>query len=198
MKKAIYLGLILVILAAIVLSGCGKKEEEIGADINTLESLKAIMENAKAAAGEKIVMPPFTIENQVTKENCDGYLGITAEKFEEYVTESYTMVAAISSQAFDLALVKCKDYASAKEIKKLIAEGFDPAQRICAISEQAFVIESGRFVLLGGVGNEAAELLQKAFDEQFETKSGDVNKFYERGADVQEGGGIGGGPAVLP
>ena len=191
MKKAIYLILALLILAAVVLSGCEKKEEEIGADINTQEALQSIMDNAKAAVGESAFIP-FTLDAPVTNENCKGYLGLTAEQFGEHVLESYTIIAALSSQAFDLALVKCKDYASAKEVKKLIAEGFNPSERVCATSEVAFVVESGRFVLLGGVGADTAEAFQKAFDEQFETKSGEVNKFFERGADFVDGGGFGG------
>ena len=61
--------------------------------------------------------------------------------------------------------------------------------------DQAFVIESGRFVMLGGVSNDTAEVFQKAFSDQFETETGEVNKFYERGDEVE--GGFGGLPLDL-
>jgi len=193
MKKILFILLAAALVFA--LGSCGEKaEEEAGADIDTKAALEAIHEKAKELAGEGAFFP-FTLplDAPINAENCQSHLGISPEDLDKYVTESYSLVAAIMAQAFDLALVKCNDYASAKEVKKLIAEGFDPAQRICAVSEVAFVVESGRFVLLGGVAKDTAEAFQKAFGEQFETAAGEVNTFYERGDDVPEGGGLGGG-----
>ena len=201
MKKILWLCFILLIFAAVILSGCEKKEEEVGADINTLESLQAIKDKAKEILGPDVSVPePLPVEisdGKVTKDNCENYTGLTPEQFEEYVLDAYAMPAAIMTIPFDLALIKCKDYASAKEVKKLIAGQFDPASRICAISPLCYVVESGRFVLLGGMSAEVAEAFQKAFDGQFETKTGDVNTFFERSADAPgDDGGLGG--LILP
>jgi len=199
MKKILYLSLVLCILAAIVLVGCEKKEEEVGADIVVQDALQAIKDKAKEILGPDVSvpepMPPEISDGTVTQDTCKNYTGLTPEQFEEYVLDAYAMPAAIMTIPFDLALVKCKDYASAKEVKKLIAEQFDPAERICAISPLCFVVESGRFVLLGGMTAEMAEAFHKAFDEQFETKTGEANTFFERGEDA--GGGMGGG-LILP
>ncbi|MCL2518466.1 MAG: hypothetical protein FWF15_07895 [Oscillospiraceae bacterium] len=189
MKRFLSLSLMVLIIISLILSGCAKKEEA-GLDVDTKEALQTIMDNAKAAVGEDAFIP-FTLDMEVTADNCDGYLGLTSDQFKQYVMESYTLIAAINAQAFDLALVKCKDYASAKEIKKLIAEGFDPANRICAVSEVAFVVDSGRFVLLGGVAVNTAESFQKAFSDYFEEKTGDVNTFFERSGEAPAVGGGG-------
>ena len=190
MKKVFALCFVTLILASLILSGCSKKEEG-GLDVDAKAALQTIMDNAKTAAGEDAFIP-FTLDMEVTSENCSGYLGLTDEQFKQYVMDSYTLIAAISSQAFDLAIVKCKDYASAKEVKKLIAEGFDPANRICAISEVAFVVDSGRFVLLGGVAKDTAEIFQKAFADYFENDVGAVKTFFERSGEAPAvGGGMG-------
>lgn len=196
MKKALCFVIVFVMLFAIVLIGCEKKEEEVGADIDTQAALQAIYDNAKATAGEGAFFP-FTMETTISNENCESLTGLTAEQFDEYVIDAYSLPAALNAQAFDLALIKCKDYAAAKEIKKLIAEQFNPSKRICATSELAFVVESGRFVLLGGVAKDTAEFFQKAFDEQFETKTGEVNTFFEKGDEAAGEGGLGGG-LILP
>jgi len=188
MKKAFCLVLAILMLCAVILTGCSEKE--VGEDIETKAALQAIYDNAKAALGDAVFVP-MTLDYEINADTCANYTGLTAEQFAEYVMDGYTLIAAINVQTFDLALVKCKDYAAAKEVKKLIAEGFNPANRVCAIPDQAFVIESGRFVLLGGMSNDTAEAFQKAFTDQFETKAGEVNKFFERG-EGDTGGGLGG------
>jgi len=194
-KRIFVLVLAALMLAALVLASCEKKVEEIGEDIDTKASVQAILENAKAAAGEGAFIP-MTLEIELSGDNCKGYTGLSPEEFEKYAMDGFSMVAAINAQAFDLALIKCKDYASAKEVKKLIAAGFNPAERICAVSEVAFVVESGRFVLLGGVSADTAGAFQKAFADQFETAAGEVNTFFERSGDDPAGdGGMG---ALIP
>jgi len=183
MKKIIFLLLTAALMTFMV--SCGDAAEaEVGEDIDVKAALEAIYEKAKELAPDDAFFP-FTLplDAPISADNCESHLGISAEDLEKYVTESYSLVAAIMTHAFDLALVKCNDYASAREVKKLIAEGFNPAQRICAVSEVAFVVESGRFVLLGGVALDTAEAFQKAFGEYFETAAGEVNTFFERGED---------------
>ena len=192
MKKIFAVIFAALMIAALFLGACEKKEEEVGEDIDTKAAVQTIMENARAAAGEGAFIP-MTLDLEVTADNCQAYSGLSPEDFGEYVMEGYSMVAALNSQAFDLALIKCKDYASAKEVKKLIATGFNPAERICAISEVAFVVDSGRFVLLGGVAADTAEAFQKAFADQFDTAAGEVNTFFERGETDIDNGGFGGG-----
>jgi len=193
MKRIFSLILALTILTVLILSGgCEKKEEEVGADLDTRETLQSIKDKAKEILGPDVSvpepMPPEISDGTVTADNCQHGIGLTPEQFEEYVLDAYAMPAAIMTIPFDLALVKCKDYAAAKEVKKLIAGQFNPAERICAVSPLCFVVESGRFVLLGGMTAEVAEAFQKAFDGHFDTETGDVNTFFERGEDSGDGG----------
>lgn len=187
MKKVFSLILVFAMLSVLILSGCAAKEEEVGADLDTKAMLQAINDKAKAALEPDIKIPaPLPAEiagdNSITADNCKNYTGLTPEQLDEYVMEGYNTVAGIMTIAFDIVLIKCKDYAAAKEVKKIIASEYDPNYRVCAPPDQAFVVESGRFVFLGGMANNMAEAFQKAFDEQFETKTGDVNKFFERDA----------------
>ena len=176
-------------LASLVFASC--KKEELGADIDTKAAMQEIMEAARAAAGEDVFIP-VTIDGEVSKENCENKLGLTPEQFEEYAMDAYYMQAGIGTQAFEVVLAKCKDYASAKEAKSLAAKGYDPKKLICALPEQCFAIESGRFLFIGFLYDNTAEIFLNAFKAQFETEAGETNKFYERGDEEPEEGGLGG------
>jgi hypothetical protein len=180
MKKSFCLILALLMAAAAVLAACEKKEEEVGADTDTKAALAAIMEAAKAAAGEGAFIP-MTLDYEATRENGADWLGLAPEQFDQYAMDSFVHVAAIGTQAFEVALVKCKDYAAAKEVKKIIAEKYNSMRWVCTTPEQCFVVESGRFVMLGAVYNAVADAFQGAFADQFkETKAGEANKFYKK------------------
>ena len=189
------LALLVITASALAFTACGDDEnsaaEEVGADIDTKAALESLYEKAKELAGEDVFFPPtLPLDAPVSTDDCHAHLGLDPADFEQYVTESYAMTAAIMVHAFDLSLIKCNDYASARKVKELVAAGFDPAQRICAVSEVAFVVESGRFVLLGGVAKNAAESFQEAFKAQFETTAGDVNTFFDRGDEEHGDGGL--------
>ena len=199
MKKLFSLIAAILMLAMVFLTACdskdnaGSNEVEIGADIDTKESLTAIMDKVRETVGENVFVP-MTFDSPLSADNCVSMTGLTQQQFEQYVMDGYSVTAAIMTQAFEVTLIKCKDYASAAEVKKLIKDGFDSNKWICVFPEQSFVVESGRFVLLGAVYNDVAETLQNSFAEQFTTKVGDVNKFYDQGeagaGDMDIGGGL--------
>ncbi|MCL2813555.1 MAG: hypothetical protein FWD23_03035 [Oscillospiraceae bacterium] len=191
MKKIFAAGLAVLMLGALVLGACEKKEEA-GADTDTKAALQSIMETVGAAAGEGVFIP-MTFDGEVSEENCEDKLGLSPDQFKQYAMDGYYMVAAIGTQAFEVVLVKCQSYASAKEVKSLAAKGYDSAKWVCALPDQCFVMESGRFMLLGAVYDNTAELFQNAFRELFETTAGEVNKFYEKGDNELPAGGMGGG-----
>jgi len=184
MKKKLFLFLVLSVMAALILAGCGGGNggggtaEEEGADIDTLNALQTIMENTGAALPEDVFFP-MTLDVEITAENSENMLGLTPAQFEQHVMDSYTMIAAIGTFAFEVALVKSNSYADAAEVKNLIANGFDSHKWICVWPELSFVVESGRFVMLGAVPHDAAAALQENFSTYFSTNSGTVNTFFE-------------------
>ena len=195
MKNLLSLILALSLLCLPALSACGEdgagKESEANfPDVNTKTAISEIMQKTLDSAGEDVFVPK-TFDDEVTVAKCQDTLGLTPEQFEQYVSEAYSSVAAITNQAFLVGLVKCKDAKAAAEVKKLIAENFNHNRWICVLPEQCFAVEAGNFVLLGAVYDNVAEILQNSFSEQFEGKAGTVNKFYERGEDEPEGGGNG-------
>ena len=201
MKKLTSLLLIFAILCLSALSACGEsgaKDDDVNfPDVNTETAIAEIMQKTRDTAAEDVFVP-MTLDDAVTAETCENTLGLTPEQFEEYVTEAYSSVGAIMTQAFLVGLVKCSDAKAAAEVKKLITENFNHNRWICVLPEQCFAVEAGNFVLLGAVYDNVAETLQAAFSEQFENKAGTVNKFYEKGEDEPEGeaGGMAGGLAI--
>ncbi|MCL1793622.1 MAG: hypothetical protein FWG34_07115 [Oscillospiraceae bacterium] len=191
MKKILAVVLAAAALAGLFLCACEKKEES-GADIDTRDALQKIMESAVSAAGDDVVIP-MTFDGEISAENCGDKLGLTPAQFEDCAMDAFYMTAAIGTFAFEVVLAKCESYASAKELKSLAAKGYNWKKWVCVFPEQCFVIDSGRFVLLGAVYDNTAELFLSAFRERFDTAAGDVNKFYEKGDDEPGEAGIGGG-----
>jgi hypothetical protein len=135
----------------------------------------------------------MTIQVQITENDCENKLGITPAQFGADVEEAYMALAAIGTHAFEVVLIKTKGNESASTLKKAIADGYDSRKWICVLPEQSFVVDSGRFVLLGSVPNDTAEAFQTAFDDYFENNTlGTVNTFYERGDEAPADGGDGG------
>ncbi|MCL2665799.1 MAG: hypothetical protein FWE82_09305, partial [Defluviitaleaceae bacterium] len=124
MKKIISSAIVIVLVFIVSITGCGTSVYD-GADIVTADALAFIMEHAKENRPEDVFIP-MTFDLAVSDENCESMLGLTPDQLERYVDDGSIMVAAIMTQAFQLALVKCNSSADAIEVKKLISNGFDP------------------------------------------------------------------------
>jgi hypothetical protein len=143
--------------------------------------------NARLEGDDKFV---GSFEDPVTADNCNGILGLTPEEFERYVAEAYVSTAAISTFAHQVALIRCKDFAAAAEVMRLVAAGFDLTKWICAFPEECFVMDSGSYVLLVATKAKGAEALRTSFEVAARGYVGDANVFY---VFADSGDGFGGG-----
>ncbi|MDR3208196.1 MAG: DUF4358 domain-containing protein, partial [Oscillospiraceae bacterium] len=147
-----------------------------GVSETTLETLQKILTGTNGLLTDQTKLP-MSFEDAVSADISQGMLGLTASEFGQYVTEAYTSTAAFGSIAHEVALIRCKDAAAAVEVKKLVASGFNSLKWICVFPRQSFVVESGSYVLLGAVTNEAAAALQSSFSSAL-GGSGTPNVFY--------------------
>lgn len=120
----------------------------------------------------------MTFEEQITAETCESYLGLTAQQFEDYVTEAFANSAAISSVASLTAVIQCKSADDAKTVKGLIAAGFDTSRWVCVFPQQCFVVEFGEYVLLSAGTIEAAQALELAVADYAGDTAGETDVFY--------------------
>lgn len=126
-----------------------------------IEVVRRISDDAGSRIGEYGVGMVFDTEVSAENQNIT-LLGITEEQFSTHVTD-----AAVSQGmlAHLTALIQCKDEAAAREMKSLIAAGFNPGWMVCVSAEECVVVESGVYVYLAASTSQACEELLVSFDE---------------------------------
>jgi hypothetical protein len=124
------------------------------------EAVRAISDDAGSRIGEHGVGMVYETEVSAETQNIT-LLGVTEEQFSTYVAD-----AAVSQGmlAHLTALIRCKDEASAREMKSLIAAGFNPSWMICVEAEECVVVEAGVYVYLAASTSEACAELLKSFE----------------------------------
>lgn len=150
-----------------------------GLEGDVIIALSALVEQARGKlSGDNAL--PNSFEEALTAEKSQIMLGLTPEQLTTYADE-----AAVSQSMFGFgymsALVKCKDAAAAKEVKKLIAENFDEAAIwICAIPEECSVVDYEQYVLLGVAPVATCTALREAFAGMADGALGETDRFYIR------------------
>ena len=136
MRKMKRLGLFAVLLiAAVLLSGCGNKNVE-----GKLEDLMAkVYENVPEE--EK---PMMLMNTEVNEENVEYYLGTADIEFEEALASE----SATGSIAHSVVLVRVKDGANIDDIKTKIEENINPRKWICVEAEEVVVKNKGNLIIL--------------------------------------------------
>ncbi|MDR0862283.1 MAG: hypothetical protein LBN30_05880 [Oscillospiraceae bacterium] len=122
-----------------------------------------------------------TFNDPVTADNSENATGLTAEEFDKYVEEAYTAQAMIITSAHQVSLIKCKDFAAAAEVKKLVAN-FNTGKWICVIPDKATAIDSGTYVLLLVSSDEYTDAALAAFKTLAKDNTGEANTFYTKAA----------------
>ncbi|MDR0571185.1 MAG: DUF4358 domain-containing protein [Clostridiales Family XIII bacterium] len=178
---------ILAICLAVMLSGCnggGAAQAPSGSgEGDTLEgATDALLSDiVKAADGQlpESSRMGASSERAIEADESQYMLGLSTDDFGKYVTEASASTGMLSTQAHEIALVKCKDAAAAGEVKKLVANGFDPGKWICVRPEKALVADSGSYVLLAVSNSAFADAAAKSFAEAAKDNVGEVVTFYD-------------------
>ncbi|OQA73890.1 MAG: hypothetical protein BWY35_00138 [Firmicutes bacterium ADurb.Bin248] len=132
-----------------------------------------------AAVNEGANIDFETFDEQITAETCQSYLGLTPEQLSEYAEDAYVSMAAMNVSAHLTALVKCKDAASAAEVKSLVAKGFDSGRWVCVRPDRCLVVEAGSYVFLIASYDEIATALEDAFRALAGDAAGEADVFFE-------------------
>ena len=184
MKKFPLLAAALTLSAAV---GCGGSSPASNLNGTPAEIMDKLNETVSVAG-------PVTFDSPLTAENAP-VIGLTPEEFDKYVTDAVLSTAAISTFAYETALISAKDSAAAAQVKKLIAAGYDSKKWICVFPEKSCVAESGNYVLLAAGRGENVDALFDAFTE-LAGVTGDRDVFFAGLSDGATGGGTGG--MILP
>ncbi len=106
---------------------------------------------------------PALGEEALTAENCEGTLGLSAEDFEQYVTDGTLSYAQISAVAHLSAMLKCKDADSAVAVRDALAEKFNVHRWVCVIPERVFAVNAGEYVFFTASFTDYANALYESF-----------------------------------
>ncbi|MCL2367064.1 MAG: hypothetical protein FWC75_08515 [Oscillospiraceae bacterium] len=147
-----------------------------------------------ALAAEGVEMPMALPASEITPENSQNAMGLSAANFDRLVVSAANSLAAIGTFAHQIIVIEGNDARAAAEIKRLITSdgGYDPQKWICVWPERAVAVDSGAYVLLVASYNAVVD----AAIEYFKSASGatgTVVTFWEfAGEQPAADGGIGG------
>ena len=161
--------------------GCAGSGGSSGGTSNLSGSAQDVLSQVKDKAGAGLTgdsQLPMTLDDPITADNAENMIGLTADQFNQYVTDAYGSTAAIATFAIEFSVIQCKDAASASQVKDLVATGFNSGKWICVNPEQSLVVESGNYVLLAVGHTTQTQAMASAFAE-LAGNSGSVNIFYE-------------------
>ena len=156
--------------------------------IATADLAQQLLDTAKNSINNKDAIPE-TFVDPITSENSPGMLGMTPDDFVSFVDEATSATGMLMTQAFQVAVVKCKDIQDAELVDGMIRNGFDSGKWICVFPEQSLTMVSGSYVLLAVGSLTATDALAEAFGEAAGGNVKGPNIFYSG----ETGGGVGGG-----
>ena len=147
------IGLGLIILGTLFLTGCTTQEQNIEG------SLEDIMTKLYEGISEEEL--PMALSNiEITSENVENYLGTSDIEFESALA-SESMVGSI---AHSIVLVRAKDGQDIEALKKTIEENINPNKWICVTAENVVVKNKGNLILVI-MANELAPKIEENFDK---------------------------------
>ncbi|MDR3311090.1 MAG: hypothetical protein LBS90_07060 [Oscillospiraceae bacterium] len=188
MKKLPVVLLSLCLLAVLAVS-CAKDESSATNLTGATDAiLVQITEGAAALVEENRI--PVTFTDGITKDNSQSILYVSADDFEANVEDAYAE-SALMSVAHRVALIKCKDAASAKKISDLIAGNFNSGWMICVTPDSSWTLVSGQYVLLVVSKDDYADAALQSFEELAGKDNVKSEKFYTIGDALPEGDGGG-------
>jgi len=163
-------------VAVLLLAGCGTSG---GANSTKLTGTSADIMTAllaEVAANLPANSAPITEQVPLAAEQATA-VGLTATQFTDQVTDGTISRAMILTFAHEVVLIHAKDAAAATQLATAMPKAYDPAKWVCVFPEQAFVVQSGPYVLLVASTKQYADAASAAFTKLAGT-TGAVNTFY--------------------
>ncbi|MDR0851251.1 MAG: DUF4358 domain-containing protein [Clostridiales Family XIII bacterium] len=190
MKKTLIIFALTLMLVLTTFSGCssggtgdGSTDGTAAATDTLTGDTSGILEDILSGADETLAdsdkLPPNFID-PVTADNAQGMLGLSPDEFGEYVSEAYAATGALTTSAYEVALIKCTDFDAAAEVKALVAGGFESGKWICVMPEQSFTVESGSYVLLAVSSKAGGDAILESFTAAADGNVGDADMFYTK------------------
>ncbi|MDR2599676.1 MAG: hypothetical protein LBC73_05315 [Oscillospiraceae bacterium] len=199
MKKIICTVLCILMIATLVAcagtGGGGASQTDL---TGTTDGILLEIVDGIALAGVEtpFVMPPLMVH----PESSEFDIGLSTDDFNRLVFDAYTSLAAISTFAHQISVIKANSAADATEIMNIISSngGFDANKWVCVWPQNASVIRSGEYVLLAASRNDIVD----AAINTFTTLAGagnvsSVNRFWQHEGGEWDGGDDG-GIGILP
>lgn len=136
MKKKIFLSFMCLLSVTLLLSGCGKKNENLDMDLD-----KVIDKVYEGIGTDEM---PSVVTTEVTKDNVTYYLGTDKVDYKE----AYASEPMMSSIAYSVVVVRLNDGANVEEAKQLIKDNVDPRKWFCVDAEIVTVDNIGDTIML--------------------------------------------------
>jgi hypothetical protein len=162
MKKPIILLLLLTLVAS--LAGCSKSEGSVKETKNIEGELKDILKEIYDTAELTDDFKQYTLEGletkEITSENSEYHLGKKDIEFQEAIASSPLM----TTNAYELDLVRVKEGADIEKIKTEIKDNVNPSKWICVgVDPKNVIVDSIGDLIIVILSDDNATALHDAF-----------------------------------
>lgn len=173
MKKGIMWAIIVIVAIALVGAGIyflGKKDvDSEGLKIETAEDMYTVITNVYEKLVDQLPMLE-TAEIDVSDESqVTSFTGLKSNKDVELLLVS---VPPISSQAYEVVMIKAKDGADIESMKQEMLDNLNMSKWICVTADKLYITNSGNLIFMVMADNEWATPVYNSFKEYAQNKIG--------------------------
>lgn len=129
------------------------------------------MTNIVAKAGAEVMAP---MQDAITAESSLGFIALSEEDFNTYVTESVVYESMISPAFQSICIVKVNDTSKIADLKKSILDNSNPRKWICTSAEKAVVVDCGEYIMLAMSTEDLCDKLVTAFGQEMGGNLGEI------------------------
>lgn len=129
----------------------------------TTSAISNSMTNIVTKAGAEVSFP---MQDAIPAESSLGFIGLSEEDFNTYVTESVVYESMISPAFQSICIVKVNDSSKINDLKKSILDNANPRKWICSSAEKVVVVDCGDYIMLAMSTEDLCTKLVTAFGEE--------------------------------
>lgn len=175
MKKGIIWAIVVIVVIALIGTGVyfiSKKNaggENEGVKIETIDDMKSLLDNVYAKLEDEL---PALDSAEIDVSDESQVTSFTGLKSNKDVDLLFVSLPLMSSQAYEVVMVKAKDGADIESMKQEMLDNVNMRKWICVTADKVYITNSGNLIFMVMADSIWGTPVYNSFKEQVENKIG--------------------------
>ena len=175
MKKGIIWAIVVIVVIALIGAGVyfiSKKNvggENEGVKIETIDDMKSLLDNVYAKLEDEL---PALDSAEIDVSDESQVTSFTGLKSNKDVDLLFVSLPLMSSQAYEVVMVKAKDGADIESMKQEMLDNVNMRKWICVTAEKVYVTNNGDVIFLVMADSNWAQEFYQGFSKYVDNKIG--------------------------